>query len=179
VDRIKEREMYLEMLGDLVKQRRVLTEEILMVRNHLTKLDQEIEQHKEYMSAAEYINIRNSIRKELEVEMRQQVKQEIEAEQKPVVEEVQSVIPAQEMAEAKFHENQKSRKDVGAETIARVIKSYLQEAGRPVEFDDLYEFVQENRNHSWNRKAFSQLMWKVRQIDERIENPSRGYYQYR
>jgi len=187
MERIKEKQMYLEQLGDLVKQRRMITEEILLVRQHLAKLDSEIEQHKEYMSAAEYISIRNSIRKELEVEMREQVRNEMIAEQVTKAVEIThkeevpspSVIPNEVLAEAKFEANKKSRKDVGVETVARIVKSFLKEAGRPVEFDELYNYVQENRNHSWNRKAFSQLLWKVKQIDDRVENPMRGFYQYR
>lgn len=183
MERIKEKQIYLEMLGDLVKQRRVITEEILLVRNRLDTLDKEIEQHKEYMSAAEYINIRNSIRNELEIEMREQVKNEILAEQrKGKVEEVPSpsVIPAEVIEESKFVENQKAiTKDVSFQTVVQVIKTFLKESGRPVSFDELHAHLEENRNHTWNRKAFSQIMWRAKNEDERIENPTRGFYQYR
>ena len=183
MERIKEKQLYLEMLGDLVKQRRALTEEILLVRNHLDTLDKEIEQHKEYMSAAEYINIRNSIRRELESEMREQVRNEILAETlKGKVEEVPSpsVIPTEVIAEAVYNENRKAtKKDLSPQQLAIRVKQFLQELGRPAELEEIQTHLEQELNHSWRGKSFQQMIYKVRQVDERIENPTRGYYQYR
>jgi hypothetical protein len=178
----REKELWLETLSDLVKQRRMLTEEILIARNYVEKLNSQLEREKEFMSAGEYINVRNSIRRELETEMREQVRQEILSETlRGKVEEVPSpsVIPTEVIEEAKFNANKASKKDLSPERLAYKVKEFLKEAGRPVEIHEIKQFLEEDLNHAWNDKTFQQTLYKIRKIDERIENPTRGFYQYR
>lgn len=182
MERIEERDLYLKMLSDLVNQRRTLTEEILLVRRHLAKLDEEIETHKEYMSATEYINLRLSIKKELEVEMRKQVKDEIEEEQQDsqeIVEEDKEIFSKDEISNSRYSDNSnKIKLDKSIETLAAITVSYLRDAVIPVSKDDLKDYLEENRNTTWKSKSFSQLLWKMKEYDARIINSSRGYYQY-
>lgn len=186
MDLLKERELNYEMLRDLVQERRAITEMMLDIKQTIKRLDGEIERYQETLSAKEYINLRNSMKRELEVSMREQIRAELEAEfaqQQPTYEEPQesSIVPLQEMEHAKEREAKKtSRKDISLQTVCKIALTYCKEIGGMVATDDLKAHLEQNRNHTWTKQSFTQLVWKMKnELGGQLYTPTRGYIQYR
>lgn len=173
----KERDLYVEMLGDLVKNRRLITEEIVLVRNHISEIDKEIEKTHEYMSAEQYINIRNSIRAELEVEMREQVKFEILNNKTSPVDEKNKVISYEEIAEAKeMAKKSEIKKDISYERIFKTIRKMFNELKRPLNVQEMKKYVEADRNHNWTSAGFSNILWNIKKIHPEFILVKRGFY---
>lgn len=190
MDLIKERQLNYEMLRHLVEERRAITEMMLDIKQTIKRLDGEIERYQETLSAKEYINIRNAMKRELEESMREQLEAEIRQElllesasnsEVAATELEPSIIPSEVIEEAKSKEFQEGIKlDISFATIRSLTIAYLKERGVPVATADLKRHLEENRNHTWTMKSFNQLVWRMKREpdDGKLSSPTRGFIQY-
>lgn len=179
MDKLKEKELYVEMLSDLIKQRRVITEEIILVRNKLDELDSDIKRTQEYMSATEYINIRNAIRKELELEMRQQVKTEIVEENAVELnpDTKESIIPKDVVQRAKEVENKNNT--LSFEALRSAVENYLRDEGIPRNNEQIRQHCETLFNTNFSGKAWTNTMWRIKTESKYLESTGRGFTQYK
>lgn len=197
MNKAEERALYLEMLSELISTRRSLTDEILLVRTRLGMLDDEVKQESEYMSAEAYITLRNNIKKELDKDMREQIKREVMseyvAEQQTAIPEStpyfdidnflsepsSSIIEPEVIAEAKYQEKQRTvKKDLSVPVLCNVAIRILKEYGMPMSLDAFKIELEADRNNVWKQKTWTQLVWKMKQHEPKLQGAGRGYLQY-
>ena len=132
------------------------------------------------MSATEYINIRNAIRKELEIEMRQQVKTEVMKENNVVksnTEVKESIIPQDVIQRAIENENQD--RTISFEALRSAVENYLRDEGIPRNNEQIRQHCEALFNTNFSGKAWTNTMWRIKTESKYLESTGRGFTQYK
>lgn len=71
------------------------------------------------------------------------------------------------------------KKKPSFERMSTVVINLLKESGMPLDTHTIRKHLEETLDYTFSGNGFSMVLWKVKKENERIEQPSRGFYQYK
>jgi len=202
----RERELKLEMLNELISTRRIISEEILMVRKEINELETRMERAERFketeIQTKPVIYEKDLLSEMLPSNEIQEEKNEtiilneiiepptfesdieipmtidFDFEKLPKVEPEQK-IPQAVIDDAKEKEKKKSvRKDKGFKTISQTAMMILKEKGVPMNVADLKKEVEERRDITIPKSSWYQMVYKMKKELPKVKDAGYGHLQY-
>ena len=201
----EEKEHIYRLMREIVEERRILSEQYFSLKERLDELNKLESKGIEDLSVNGYVDLFNKMSKQTEInnierEAEHAIKQiEMVLDHKKKEankEEERSIIPQNEILMAKELDNRnkiKVHKEENVEDIGRAKKkristqayrdeivSILQETGRPMKANEIREKLEKRFDMNISAQSFgTNIMYRVKKADKKIESASFGYYQYR
>ncbi|AKQ08579.1 hypothetical protein PBC5_013 [Bacillus phage PBC5] len=181
-----------EMRSELLKTRRAISEELLMVGQQIKDMESQVKRTDEYMSASEYIGIRERIRKEVQAEYEQAKVVEraklAVAKEKLTVHQAPASVPVPDTAVAimekvEQHEAWCDKNGIEKPLVKRptrekayaTIRTILKELDEPTHGTMLLELVNEQLGYTYKRSAFMNILSDGSKLGH-YERESHGIY---
>lgn len=197
----QEKEHLYKLMHSLLEERRAITEELMVIRSRMKKLDDFQEIGINDIPAIDYVRLKNSLNNIKYELSRDKIKAghdsykqsmynappqntyEEEPEQEPIVEqkELWDDITPKKQEEPKINKHNDStakRKPPSFERVMSIVVQLLKDTGRPVDTKEIRAAVQEETNYTFTGNTFSTHLWRIKNADSRVTQPARGYYQY-
>lgn len=188
----KQLEFLYEMRSELLKTRRAISEELLMVGQQIKEAEAQVKRTDEYMSASEYIGIRERIRKEVQAEFEQAkvmerarvavAKEHLTVHQAPksapVPDTAVAIMKKIEQHEAWCDQQgieKPLKKRPSREKAYTTIRTILKEYGEPMAGSDIIILVNEQLNYEYKHSAFLNILSDACKLDY-IKRESHGIY---
>ncbi|WKV22450.1 hypothetical protein [Bacillus phage vB_BceS-M2] len=160
-----------EMRSELLQTRRAISEELLMVGQQIKEMESQVKRTDEYMSASEYIGIRERIRKEVQAEYEQAkvmeraklavARENLTVTNVPKPDTTAEIIEKIEAHEAVIDQQGKEKeppKRPAREKAYTTIKTILKEYGEPMATGDLLILANEQLNYHYRHSAFLNIL---------------------
>ena len=200
----EEKEHIYRLMRDIVEERRILSEQYFSLKERLDELNKLESKGIEDLSVNGYVDLFNKMSKQTEINNIEreaehaigQIKMVLDHKKKEMnKEEERSIIPQNELLRAKEIDSRnkiKVHKEENVEDIGRVKKristkmyrdeivNILQETGRPMKANEIRQKLEDKLNVEISAQSFgTNIMYRVKKFDNKIESASFGYYQYR
>lgn len=178
----KEKLNYLyEMRSELLKTRRAISEELLLVAEEIKECERTVKRTDEYMSAAEYVGIRNRIRAEvmgeetarIREEERQKLLGELQAKYK--VDSAEEIIEKVEVFDQHGYETPVRNKPAA---VRETVISILKEIDGYATAEQLRHIIETEKGYHYKKQSWLTMISKFAAEDARIGKAGRGKYVY-
>lgn len=170
---INEEKNYIySIINELIKERRSLTEEIYLWKERLNELNSLEELGFNQLNAVGMVEMKNSNINKIKKE---NLKKEFISNKK----EIEKTIPKNliEIEKDKDYKIKHIKNDINYLTTG--IVNVLKEIGRPAKLSEIREELENKLDTKIKHSNFSNnIMPRAMKIDNRINRPHRGYYQY-
>lgn len=196
----QEKEHLYKLMHSLLEERRLITEELLIIRKRINKLNDFQEIGINDIPAIDYIRLKKSL-DDMKYELsRDKIKaghdaykqsmysappQNTYAKPEPTVEQItieqeeswEDITPEQP-AEPKKEIIKPKKTPPSYERTKSIIVQLLKEAGGPVDIGKIRSVVEEKADYKFKGNRLSMALWQLKKENDRVTQPARGFYQY-